>query len=422
MSHGLREHLAIDRDSSRRRIADDVGTLAQPQFTSSPTAICRYAYTPEYQRTIDWFRAQFDALGFTVWQDPLGTLVAQNRPAGSPVFGMGSHCDSNRNGGPWDGTLGVVVALEVCRLAAEANLDLPLRVISFLEEEGSGFGQLLLGSRACGHRLTEAQLRTEFTALDDGRTLWEHARAAGHAPERWRECAAVLDDLTGWIECHIEQGRVLQDAGETVGLVTGIAGYVHADIELHGRADHAGATPMGHRIDAMAAAAEITLELERLVCVAGTGTVGVVGELDLEPGLINVIPGRARLSLDIRGIDETAYREVAHIIEQFAQGVAARRGAKARYTERQSAAPVRLDETTVDALQTAARHSGVAHRRMVSGAAHDTAIVAERAPSAMVFVPCRDGISHAPQESADPADAAVAAEMILNAIMQLSER
>ena len=87
MSHGLREHLAIDRDSSRRRIAHDVGTLAQPQFTSSPTAICRYAYTPEYQRTIDWFRAQFDALGFTVWQDPLGTFVAQNRPAGSAVFG-----------------------------------------------------------------------------------------------------------------------------------------------------------------------------------------------------------------------------------------------------------------------------------------------------------------------------------------------
>lgn len=422
MSPGLREHLAIDRESSRRRIAQDVGTLAQPQYTSSQTAICRYAYTAAYRRTVDWFREQFVALGFSVWEDPLGTFVAQNRPAGSPVFGIGSHCDSNRNGGAWDGTLGVVVALEVCRLAAEAQLDLPLRVISFLEEEGSGFGQLLLGSRACSGRLTELQLRTEFTALDDGRTLWEHAQEAGHEPERWRECAAVLDDLTGWIECHIEQGRVLQDAGETVGLVDGIAGYVHADVELEGRADHAGATPMGHRVDAMAAAAEITLELERLATAAGKGTVGVVGELDVSPGLINVIPGRTRLSLDIRGIDERAYRGVAREIEQFAQAVAARRGGTARYAERQTSASVMLDETIAEALEAATRRSHVAYRRMASGATHDTAIVAERTRSAMVFVPCRDGISHAPEESAEPADAAVASEVILNAIVQLSER
>jgi hydantoinase/carbamoylase family amidase len=337
------------------------------------------------------------------------------------VFGVGSHCDSNRNGGAWDGTLGVVVALEVCRLAAEAELDLPLRVISFLEEEGSGFGQLLLGSRACGQRLTESQVRTEFTALDDGRTLWEHAREAGYEPERWRECSAVLDDLTGWIECHIEQGRVLQDAGETVGLVEGIAGYVHADVELDGRADHAGATPMGHRVDAMAAAAEITLEVERLAVTAGKGTVGVVGELDISPGLINVIPGRVRLSLDIRSADESAYRGVARAVERFAQQVAVRRGASARYSERQTSGPVLLDETIVGALETATRRCGVAYRRMVSGAAHDTAIVAQRAPSAMVFVPCRDGVSHSPEESADPADAAVACEVILNAIVQLSE-
>jgi allantoate deiminase len=422
MSHGLRRHLAIDRGRSRRRIAHDVVTLAQPTFTSSETAICRYAYTREYRRTLDWFRAQFEALGFTAWEDPLGTFVAQNRPPGTPVFGVGSHCDSNRNGGPWDGTLGVVAALEVCRLAAEADLDLPVRVISFLEEEGSGFGQLLLGSRACGQRLTESQLRTEFTALDDGRTLWEHALEAGHQPERWRECAAVLDDLTGWIECHIEQGRVLQDAAETVGLVEGIAGYVHADIELHGRADHAGATPMGHRVDAMAAAAEITLELERLATAAGKGTVGVVGELEVEPGLLNVIPGRTRLSLDIRGIDEDAYRGVAGAVEAFAQEVAARRGARACYAERQTSPATSLDETMLDALETATSHSGVPYRRMVSGAIHDTAIVAERAPSAMVFVPCWNGISHSPEESADPADAAVACEVILNTILQLTER
>jgi hydantoinase/carbamoylase family amidase len=224
----------------------------------------------------------------------------------------------------------------------------------------------------------------------------------------------------GWIECHIEQGRVLQDAGEMLGLVDGIAGYVHADIELDGRADHAGSTPMSHRIDAMAAAAEVTLELERLAHEAGNGTVAVVGELDVAPGFINVIPGHVRMSVDVRGIDLGAYRGVARDIEEFAGAVMRRRGGTAVYRERQAASPVPLDGSLLEALESAVRASGVPYRRMVSGAAHDTVVIAERAPSAMVFVPCRDGISHAPEEDADPADAAAACEVILNVVSRLS--
>ena len=132
---------------SARRIDTDVEALAGPAYTASQEAICRYAYTQEYFATVDYFRSALEALGFDVAFDPVGTLVARNRPAGTPVFGIGSHCDSNRAGGKYDGTLGVVVALEVCRLAADAGLDLPLQVMAFLEEEGSGFGQVLLGSR-----------------------------------------------------------------------------------------------------------------------------------------------------------------------------------------------------------------------------------------------------------------------------------
>jgi hydantoinase/carbamoylase family amidase len=416
---GPASRLRIDRELARERIARDVETLSGPGFTSSDTAIRRYAYTPEFRRTVDWFRARWEELGYDVWEDPVGTLVAQNVPAGTPVYGIGSHCDSNRNGGRWDGTLGVVVALEVCRLAREHGLELPLRGVAFLEEEGSGFGQMLLGSRICAGRVQEGDLRERFRAVDDGRLFWAHATEAGHEPERWREASRVLEDLAGWVECHIEQGRVLQDHGERLGIVEAIAGYVHADISVTGRADHAGATPMDLRVDALLVAAEVALELERLATAAGHGTVGTVGEVEVDPGLINVVPGRARISLDIRGTEEAAFRGVAEEIAAFAARAAERRGAAASWRERQSVPATPMDARLVAALDGAAAASGEHYRRMFSGAAHDTMCVADRAPTAMVFVPCRDGISHAPEEEADPADAALACEVVINALLEL---
>src|SRR4051795_13344141 len=268
------EALTIDRKGSAARIERDIETLAEPDYTRSEEAIRRYAYTPEYRNTLDYFVGELQALGFEHYEDPVGTLVARNRPVGEKAFGVGSHCDSNRNGGKYDGTMGVVTALEVCRLNEELELGLPLQLISFLEEEGSGFGQMLLGSRIIAQRVTEEELRERFLSIDDGRSFWEHAADAGYSPERWQECAHILDDLTGWIEMHIEQARVLQDTGNRIGLVTAIAGYVHADVFVEGRGDHAGATPMDFRLDPTVPMAETILELERLARAAGEGTVG----------------------------------------------------------------------------------------------------------------------------------------------------
>jgi hydantoinase/carbamoylase family amidase len=315
--------------------------------------------------------------------------------------------------------MGVVTALEVCRLNADLGLDLPLQLVSFLEEEGSGFGQMLLGSRIMLQRVTEDELRDTFRAVDDGRPFWEHAADAGYEPERWRESIHVLDDLSGWIEMHIEQARVLQDTGNRIGVVTAIAGYVHADITVEGRADHAGATPMDFRLDPGVVAAECILELERLARATGKGTVGTVGEIAFEPGLINVVPARARFSVDVRGVDEDAFRGVAGDIAAFASEAAERRGMTAAFRQRQTLAATPMDSSIVSALETAAQESGEPFMLMPSGAAHDTMCVAERVPSAMVFVPCKDGISHSPLEDASPADAALAAEIILNAIRSL---
>ena len=411
--------VTVERRRSAQRIEQDIETLSGPDYTLSSEAIRRYAYTPVYRNTLDYFTRALEELGFEVYEDPVGTLVARNRPRGEPAFGVGSHCDSNRNGGRYDGTMGVVTALEVCRLNKDLGLDLPLQLISFLEEEGSGFGQMVLGSRIAAQRVTEQEMKEKFLALDDGRSFWEHAEEAGYEPARWRESIHILDGLTGWIEMHIEQGRVLQDTGNRIGIVTAIAGYIHADVLVHGRADHAGATPMDFRLDPGPVMAECILELERLARAAGKGTVGTVGEVEVHPSLINAIPERIRFSLDIRGIDEDAFRGVACDIAAFAEESGHRRGMAAEYRERQDLPATPLDERIVGALEAAANATGEPFMLMHSGAAHDTMCVADHVPSAMVFVPCKDGISHSPLEDADPADAGLAAEIILNAIQAL---
>ena len=410
----------MDRQRSARRIEQDIETLAGADYTLSDEAIRRYAYTQQYRNALDYFARELEAIGFTVEEDAVGNFLARNRPKGEPAFGIGSHCDSNRNGGKYDGTMGVVTALEVCRLSHEEGLDLPLQLVSFLEEEGSGFGQMLLGSRIIAQRVTEDELKNTFLAIDDGRSFWEHASAARYEPERWRECSHVLDDLTGWIEMHIEQARVLQDTGNRIGLVTAIAGYVHADVVVHGRGDHAGATPMDLRLDPTLPMAETIVELERLGRAAGEGTVGTVGEIEVDPGIINAIAARSRFSLDIRGPVDDLYRGVARDIAAFAEQAAERRGMRVEFTERQNLPATPMDDRIVDALETAAEATGEPFMRMHSGAAHDTMCVADRVPTAMVFVPCVDGISHHPAEDANPADAALAAEIILNAVRALT--
>jgi hydantoinase/carbamoylase family amidase len=409
------EPLSTSIEESTDRIARDIEVLSGPDYTTSDEAIRRHAYTDAYKRTLSYFESELAVLGFETSYDPVGNFVARNRPRGEPVFGIGSHCDSNRNGGRYDGTLGVVSALELCRMNAEKELGLPLQLISWLEEEGSGFGEMLLGSRIAAGRVTDAEL-ARMRSVDHGVPFADEARVAGYEPERWRESSGIVDDLVGWIEIHIEQGRVLQDAEIQIGLVTAITGVIHADFVITGRADHAGATPMPGRSDAGVVAAEAVLAVERLSRAAGEGTVGTVGQITFEPGLRNVIPGLATVALDIRSVQEEKLRSVFESTVAAARSVAAVCGATVEVVQHQQQPPTPMDSGLVDALAESATDLGVETMRMPSGAAHDTMLVAQRVPSAMIFVPCKDGISHSPAEEARPKDAALAVLISLGAI------
>jgi hydantoinase/carbamoylase family amidase len=414
-----RTYVAIDRSLCATRLSRDLAQLSAPPFTDPAAPITRYAFTDAYLRTIEHLSDQLADSGFEPRLDAIGNLVARNCPTGVPAIGLGSHCDSVRGGGRFDGILGVLAAIEVAHIARERGFEIPLQIVSWVEEEASGFGQMLLGSRvACG-ALDARTLGDQVRSLDDGRPFCDHARDAGLCPERFAEEPGVLDDLVAWIEPHIEQARVLEDTGQQIGVVEAIAGYVHADLEIRGQTDHAGATPMGLRRDAAVVAAQCTIALEQLALETGRGAVATVGELAVEPGVINAIPGRARLSLDIRSPHADAIDEIYRSITGLAKTFAERRCLTAAVRERQRVAPTPLDDGVADALSQAAAASGARWRRMVSGAAHDTMCVAPHVPSAMVFIPCRGGISHSPAEYASPADAALAVEIVLNAVLAL---
>ena len=413
----MAKNITIDRERSYQRIENDIETLGGPNFTESDEAIRRYAYTDVYENTLQYFTRELEAIGFTVWRDPVGTLIASNVPKGAPAFGIGSHCDSNRNGGKYDGTLGVVTALEVCRLAQESGQHIPLRLISFLEEEGSGFGQMLLGSRIMLQRVTEEELKTTILA-PDGTSFWDSSKAAGYEPERWQESISEIDGLTGWIEVHIEQGRVLQDTNNRIGVVHALPGYVHGDFHFTGRADHAGATPMDFRVDAVIPAAETILEVERLANEIGKTTVGTTAELETHPCLINVVPGSVRVSLDTRSVTG-GHEELRDRIVLYAKERAEARGVGFEWVERQALPITPMDDGIVEALRQEAEATGEPFMVMPSGAAHDTMCVADKVPTAMVFVPCVDGLSHTPLEDSDTRDAALAAEIVLGAIIAL---
>jgi allantoate deiminase len=411
----------IDRARCAERLEREIALLSAPPYSRDAGAVTRYAFSEPYMRTLEHLSERLEELDFEVSLDPVGNLVARNCPADVAAIGLGSHCDSVRGGGRFDGMLGVLAAIEVARESQETGLGLPLQIVSWVEEEASGFGHMLLGSKIAAGLMTERALREEIRAIDDARPFWEHARRVGLRPEQLAEVPSVLESMSAWIELHIEQARVLEDAGEQIGVVDAIAGYVHVDLHFEGQTDHAGATPMSLRHDALVVAAATACELETLARSAGADAVGTVGEVEVAPGIINGVPGRVRISLDVRATEQGAIDAVLRDVRTYAEREGRERGVGMRYDERQRVAPTPLDERVCASLERAADGAGARWRRMMSGAAHDTMCIAPFVPSAMLFIPCVGGISHSPLEDASPDDAALGVEIVLAAVRELSE-
>ena len=398
----------FDVRESARRLERDIQELSR--FSGPGPGVTRLSFTPEYRSALGYLEEEFEGIGFETYYDPVGNFVASNVPVGERCVALGSHVDSVPNGGRFDGTAGVLCALEVARLMPNASL----KVFSFVEEEGSRFGRGILGSRCAVGSVSEEDLRVYRDP--DGVSFYEAAKEAGHEPARVADCTENLDGVERYVEVHIEQGRVLEEGGEEVGVVEAIAGLVHGTLEVEGSADHAGATPMDLRSDAGFTAAEIVVELERLVRGAGKTAVGTVGRVELHPGALNVIPGRAEVGLDVRDVEESRVEEILDGIVAFARGRAEERGQRITYREHLRTAPVGMAREVVAALEDACGRTGVSYRKMVSGAGHDAMMVARRVPAGMLFVPSREGISHSPEEFTEPQYLAQAVTVLLEAV------
>jgi len=350
--------------------------------------------------------------GMQVRRDNIGNLVGHYDAAepGGPTLLMGSHLDTVRGAGRYDGMLGVVVAIAAVQALHETGGRLPfaIDVIAFADEEGLRFGSTYLGSRALAGTLSPADLN-----LVDARgiSLSQAITDFGGDPSRLADDRWRGGDLLGYVETHIEQGPVLEARLLPVGVVTAIAGQNRYALTLKGEAGHAGTVPMNGRRDALAAAAEIVLAVEA-EALARPGLVATVGKLDVFPGATNVIPGQVDLSLDVRhSEDPTRIETCAHILER-AQDVGAQRNVTVMVKPLSENAAVPCSSRLSQLLSRAVEDARLEVLHLPSGAGHDGVAISSLTEIGMLFVRCKGGVSHSPAESVTAEDVAVAIEVL----------
>jgi len=410
-------NLSLDAD----RLWADVVALAE--ITDPAHPYTRRSFSPLFLKGRDFLAKRFAEAGLTVRIDTAGNLIGRLDGA-NPTFGIiavGSHSDTVPSGGRFDGIAGVATALEVVRALRDKGerLDHTVEVIDFLAEEPSEYGLSCVGSRGMAGALEPAML--DLTE-PGGEKLRDALRRVGGDPERLAEARRL--DIKAFLELHIEQGIVLESQSLDVGIVSSIVGIRRIEIVFEGAADHAGTTPMHLRQDALVAAANTVTSVRRIAeQLAGEGKgyfVATVGILTVEPGAPNVVPGRCRLVIDARTTDIALTTRFVEAIEQESTAHAATARVKRRpLVTLSEGKPVACDATVRAAMSQAARDLGLRQTDLASGAGHDAAFMSRICKSGMVFVPCKGGKSHAPEEWSDREQIAAGAAVILQAVKAL---
>ena len=376
----------------------------------------RLALTDADRDGRDLVAAWMRELGLEVVVDAIGNVVGTWRVGhGAPVM-MGSHIDTVRTGGRYDGTLGVLAGLEVIESCQRAGFEpeRPLAVGVFTDEEGARFAPDMLGSLVyVGGLALEAALDT--VGIDGARLGDELVRIgyAGAAP-----CPGPVPHA--FVELHIEQGPLLEAHGSRIGAVTGVQGISWQELTIHGQSNHAGTTPMALRHDPALVAAQVTVFVRELALEMGGHQVCTVGRVDLHPNLTNVVPARATLTLDVRNTDETLLRDAERRIAAHLETLGTREGVRIERRVLARFEPVVFDERVVALVERHATARALPVERMPSGAGHDAQMFARVCPTGMVFVPSVKGISHNPAEYTDPADLAAGADVLLAVVLDLA--
>jgi hydantoinase/carbamoylase family amidase len=410
--------LRIDPD----RLARDLGGLARIGI-GEDGSVNRLAFSLADLRGRHYMIHLLQRAGIPVRVDGIGNLIGriEGREPRAPAVALGSHIDSVPRGGRFDGSVGVVAALEVARTIREAGVPLarPLEVLIFVAEESSRFGISTLGSSAmAGDAAPERLLNLTDRS---GQRLGEILARFGIGEEDVAAARRAPGEIGEYLELHIEQGRVLAEAGQQVGVVRAVAAPCRLKVTFIGRADHSGATPMHLRRDALAAAARLVAAVED-ACRAprATPVVGTVGIIEVKPGAINVVPGEAALWIDLRGTSRSERDAARDVVKDVARRLAGERLLRVAIETLMEEDPVPLDPELCARLEALCARRGVACRPMESGAGHDAMKMARIARAGLLFVPSREGVSHNPREWTALPDIAAGSQILLDAALCLA--
>lgn len=390
------------------------------KFTDTPgDGVTRFSYGEQDRRAREYIIGRAESAGCVVEEDELRNLRIRNRqsdPEKQAVL-CGSHVDTVRNGGWLDGIYGVCSALEVMETLSENAPDASYEMVVFAEEEGSNFGSTMTGSKFITGKYRAEDM--DRLKNDDDQTLREVLR---RLPQEDVTISTPWDlsRYKAMLELHIEQGPVLDRAGLSLGIVEAIFGMRVIEVTLTGVGNHAGATPMTERYDALSTAAECILAAESLVKAdSDRRTVVTVGKMEIRPNCSNVIPETVKFSLEVRDKDEAKINGFMEKIIEKIRGLAAGRGVGCEIAEHSHSAPLKLDQDMIGMMQRSAQEKELPHKVMDSGAVHDACMIAEFVPTGMIFVPSIDGRSHVPEENTREEDLTLGAQFLLDVICEL---
>jgi N-carbamoyl-L-amino-acid hydrolase len=403
------ENLRIDG----ARLWDSLMEMAQIGATEKG-GVNRLALTDLDRDSRDLFRRWCEAAGCTVTFDAIGNMFARRpgRKNDLPPVMAGSHLDSQPTGGKFDGAYGVLAGLEVVRALNDAGLETeaPVEIVVWTNEEGSRFAPAMIGSGAFAG---EFELDSALATTDGGGlTLGAELERIGYKGEGCGDRPA-----TAYFEAHIEQGPILEDKEQTIGVVSGAQGQRWYEITVTGRESHAGPTPMAVRRDALVGAADIVTAVNRIGHDFQPGACATVGMIESSPNSRNVIPGKVFLTVDFRHPDDGKLAEMNDALQAAAEAAAEANTLELDFNQIWSCPATVFDPDCVNAVRKGAEMGGYAHMDIVSGAGHDAIYMAKVAPTGMIFVPCEGGISHNEIENATPADIAAGCQVLLHAVL-----
>ena len=379
----------------------------------------RVGYSDADMAARAWFEARLKEAGLAARRDGVANIFGRYGPAEGPVILAGSHIDTVPEGGAYDGALGVAVAFECVRALQEAGFEpaTAIEVVATAEEEGRFGG--MLGSQAIAGRIDREWFENASDA--DDMQLRAALRAQGLEPEDAFTCARAPDTVKAFLELHIEQGPVLERKRIPIGIVDGISGVSNIAVTFYGKANHSGTTPMDMRSDALAGLAAFACRIPAIIEKQGTDQSRItIGKVDIEPNFPHTIPGKAAFSVITRDTDEAVQSRLLKMVRQEIESSAAGHDLACDIEEKSWLAPVALDVPLGDRIAACANALDLPYLRMPSGAGHDAQTMQSLCPSALIFVPSRGGISHAPDEFSDWDDIVAGAQLMLAALMDLS--